>query len=110
MKFSIEDFHKNLSRKAIFGQTRPNISGTSHEDISMFILFCIEYDRRIGINREKRPLTSSCPSVCLSVSQGGSYRKDFSEIWYWGAFTKIFRETPSLVKIGQKYRASYMKV
>jgi len=95
MKFRNEHFYKNLKRNAKFGQTRPNISGTSHEDRSMFILFYIEYGRRVGINREKRPLTSPCLSVCLSLRAaltgrvfmkfgiGGPSRKSFEKPQVW---------------------------
>ena len=100
MKFSIEDFYKNLSRNAKFGHTRPNISGTSHEDIIMFNLFAIEHDGRVGINREKRPLTSSCFSVCLSVAQGDSYRKGFREIWYSGKGGGLYENLSRISKFG----------
>jgi hypothetical protein len=66
MKFGTEDFYKNLSRNAKFGQTRPKISGTVHEVISTSILFSTKYGRRVRINREKHLLTS-CPSACLTA-------------------------------------------
>jgi hypothetical protein len=42
------------------------------------------------------------------MQKRASQSTDFRETWY-GASTKIDRETPNLVKNGQKYRAPSMK-
>lgn len=63
----MRSFTNFFLRNSKFGQTRPKILGTLHEDISTFTLFSIECGRRAHINREKRLLTSPCPTVCLSV-------------------------------------------
>jgi hypothetical protein len=49
-------------------------------------------------------VTSVHLSACLPVriEQGGSYWKDFHEIWYWSLFSKICRENSSFVKIWQE--------
>ena len=47
-----------------------------------------------------------CPYV--RINKRGFHCTDFREIWYWGLL-RICTETPNLVKIGQKYRALYVK-
>jgi len=68
------------------------------------------YVRPIGrliLNSEKRILDSSC--LALRPSVRGCHWTDYPRYLMLGTFKKICRETPNLVKIGQKYRALYMK-
>ena len=57
--------------------------------------------RRIWVGLENRLISLSlCPSV--RMYQQGSHWNNFCEISYWGIFTKICPEAPSLVTVGQK--------
>jgi hypothetical protein len=71
---------------------------------------CLKHKTFLGrsnSSHEKRILPLSCPSVC--IYQHGGNQTDFLENWYWGLSVKIRREKSNLVKISQKYRATYMK-
>jgi hypothetical protein len=62
---------------------------------------------RFILKIEKHLLDSSCLAVRPSVR--GCHWTNYPRYLMLGSFKKIFRETPNLVKIGQKYRALYMK-
>jgi hypothetical protein len=53
-----------------------------------------------------------CLSVCLSIGmhQRGSHWTDISGILYWGILWKYVGKYESCLKIGQKYRALYLKI
>jgi hypothetical protein len=60
---------------------------------------------------EERLLALSFPIVCLSVRtyQLGFHRKGFSRNFQTNFFNENPSRIPNLVKIGQEYRALYMK-
>jgi hypothetical protein len=76
--------------------------------------------RRVRINSERRLLAPSYLSVYLSVCLSAFRlsarirvalaKRTFHEIWCWGLLRKSVYETPNLVKIGQQYRAPYVKI
>jgi len=62
------------------------------------------YFRLFALIAKKGTLASSFPCVRPSVRiyQSGSLWTYFSEIWYWGLFMKLCRDSASFVKIGPK--------
>jgi hypothetical protein len=64
--------------------------------------------RRVRIHSEKRLLTLSCSSVCLSARISTAPTGRILVNLILGAFTKICRETRNLFEIRQKYWVLYM--
>ena len=73
---------------------------TKHISVTVF--------RRVRIHSEKRLLTLSCSSVCLSARISTAPTGRILVNLILGAFTKICRETRNLFEIRQKYWVLYM--
>jgi hypothetical protein len=95
LKFDIGNFYENPSRNSRFGRNRATVSGTSHRDLSTFVLFSVESENQIireGPNIYALPRKSreALIGLCLKVRQSvrtyqrGSQWMEFHEIWYRG--------------------------
>jgi len=93
---------KYLKKLQIWSSSAKNIGHFTWSNKYVYIVFYRIWQARSHKSR-KAPINfmSFRLFVCLSLYsfQGGSYRKDFREIWYWGLLRKSFQKLQAWLKL-----------